>query len=561
DWVFNAEYPMVRWLESNGYDVSYISGIDAEMRGNVMLNHKTYMSVGHDEYWSGGQRANVEAARNAGVNLAFFSGNEIFWKTRWENSIDGSGTPYRTLVCYKETQANAKIDPTPAWTGSWRDPRFSPPADGGRPENSLAGTIFMNSDTGVPYAIEVPAADGKMRFWRNTSIATLAAGTKATLPAGTLGYEWDSDIDNGARPPGLFHMSSTTLTTTSVLQDYGSTYGTGGLTHYLTFYKHSSGAKVFGAGTIQWTWGLDANHDRGNAPADVRMQQATVNLLADLGAQPGSIQTGLVPATASTDLTPPTSAIVSPTAGTSFQADGAVTISGTASDVGGVPAGVEVSVDGGTSWHPATGRGNWTYNWTPSTLGSVTLKTRAVDDSGNIEAPGAGVTVTVTVKTCPCFIWSGAAVPASPNDSDTAAVNLGLKFRADRNGFITGIRFYKGPANTGTHVGSLWTAGGTQLASVTFIGETASGWQQMNFASPIAVTANTVYVAAYHAPNGRYAGDGGYFAASGIANSPLFALRNGESGGNGVYAYGAATAFPNSTYESANYWVDVVFQP
>ncbi len=70
-----------------------------------------FLSVGHDEYWSGGQRTNVEAARDAGVNLAFFSGNEVFWKTRWENSIDGSGTPYRTLVTYKETHANAVIDP------------------------------------------------------------------------------------------------------------------------------------------------------------------------------------------------------------------------------------------------------------------------------------------------------------------------------------------------------------------------------------------------------------------------------------------------------------------
>ena len=77
-----------------------------------------FLSVGHDEYWSGGQRANVEAARDAGVNLAFFSGNEVFWKTRWETSIDGSNTPYRTLVTYKETHANAKIDPLPdVWTG------------------------------------------------------------------------------------------------------------------------------------------------------------------------------------------------------------------------------------------------------------------------------------------------------------------------------------------------------------------------------------------------------------------------------------------------------------
>ena len=99
DWVFNAEYPMVRWLEANGYDVSYSSGVDTERRGpNDLLRHQVFLSVGHDEYWSGPQRANVEAARASGVHLAFFSGNEVFWKTRWEPSIDVSRTPYRTLV-------------------------------------------------------------------------------------------------------------------------------------------------------------------------------------------------------------------------------------------------------------------------------------------------------------------------------------------------------------------------------------------------------------------------------------------------------------------------------
>src|SRR5207244_9033172 len=127
NWFFNAESPRVRWLEANGYDVSYFSGVDTDRFGTRLLQHKVFLSVGHDEYWSGNQRANVEAARNAGVNLAFFSGNQTFWKTRFENSIDGSSTPYRTLVTYKETHANAKIDPTPAWTGTWRDPRFSPP--------------------------------------------------------------------------------------------------------------------------------------------------------------------------------------------------------------------------------------------------------------------------------------------------------------------------------------------------------------------------------------------------------------------------------------------------
>jgi len=92
---FNAEYPMVRWLEANGYDVSYISGIDTDRSGATLvnpLNHRVFLSVGHDEYWSGAQRTNVENARGAGMHLAFFSGNEVFWKTRWEPSIDGSAT-------------------------------------------------------------------------------------------------------------------------------------------------------------------------------------------------------------------------------------------------------------------------------------------------------------------------------------------------------------------------------------------------------------------------------------------------------------------------------------
>ena len=318
DWLFNAEYPMVRWLEANGYNVSYFTGVDSDRRGNLIGNHKVFLSVGHDEYWSGAQRANVEAARDRGsnpVHLAFFSGNEVFWKTRWENSIDGSGTVYRTLVCYKETHAGAKIDPLPnVWTGTWRDPRFSPPADGGRPENALTGTIFMVND-GATTSIAVPEADGKMRFWRNTPIATLAAGTSTTLPSETLGYEWDEDLDNGSRPAGLIRMSTTTVANAPILLDNGSNYGSGPATHALTLYRSSTGALVFGAGTVQWPWGLDSNHDRGSTPADVRMQQATVNLFADMGTQPATLQSGLVAATASADVTRPSSTIIAPTAG------------------------------------------------------------------------------------------------------------------------------------------------------------------------------------------------------------------------------------------------------
>ncbi len=408
DFVFASEYPMVRFLEANGYDVSYMSGVDGDRHGDLIKNHKVFLSVGHDEYWSGNQRQNVEAARAAGVDLAFFSGNESFWKVRWENSIDGSATPFRTLVTYKETKLEAQIDPQdpPTWTGTWRDPTWSPPADGGRPENAMTGTIFMVNSGSA--AITVPSTYSKLRFWRNTSVATLGTNQTATLSTNTLGYEWDVDADNGFRPAGLLDMSSTTVNVPELLQDYGNTYSPGTATHHLTLYRYPGGGLVFGAGTVQWSWGLDPNHDNGPdtgaTTPDVRMQQATVNLLADMGAQPATLIAGLVPASASTDTTPATSAITSPAAGASIAPGTHVTIGGTAADSDGVVAGVEVSVDAGATWHPASGLTSWTYAWTPARAGQVTILSRAVDDSGNLESPKPGVTVTVTGSTQPAFL-------------------------------------------------------------------------------------------------------------------------------------------------------------
>jgi N,N-dimethylformamidase beta subunit-like, C-terminal/Domain of unknown function (DUF4082)/Bacterial Ig-like domain/Bacterial Ig domain/Purple acid Phosphatase, N-terminal domain len=564
DSPFNAEYPMVRWLERNGYDVSYSTGIDTDRRGAEILEHKTFLSVGHDEYWSSAQRANVEAARAAGVNLAFFSGNEIFWKTRWENSIDGSNTDHRTLVCYKETHADARIDPTPTWTGTWRDPRFSPPADGGRPENSLSGTAFMvNAGT---TAIQVPAADGKMRFWRNTSVASLAPNQTATLSANTLGYEWDEDLDNGSRPAGLIDLSSTTASVPQRLLDYGSSYGSGNATHRLTLYRSPSGALVFGAGTIQWSWGLDGNHDREASTADSRMQQATVNLLADMGAQAATLQAGLVAAAQTTDKQAPATTITSPLTGAEVRSGTPITISGTATDQageteGGQVGGVEVSVDGGSTWHPAVGRDNWTYSWTPGATGSATIRVRAADDSGNLESPGAQVAVSVVPPSCPCSIWDSSFT--GPEDADKNAVEVGTKFRSDVAGFVTGVRFYKTSGNTGTHIGRLWTVGGTQLAQATFTAETATGWQQVNFGTPVAIAANTTYIVSYHAPNGHYSSLPSYFSLVGVDNPPLHALANGADGPNGVYKYGAPGSLFSgggpSTFNSEGYLVDVAF--
>jgi len=562
DAVFNSEYPMVRWLEANGYDVSYMSGVDTDRNGSTLTSHKIFMSVGHDEYWSGPQRANVEAARAAGVHLAFFSGNEVFWKTRWEPSIDASNTPYRTLVCYKETHANAVIDPSdpPTWTGTWGDPRFSPPGDGGRPQNALTGQMF-GVNSGDTTAITIPAAFGKTRFWRNTSVATLANGATATLAAGTLGYEWDIDVDNGFAPKGLIRLSQTTRAVSGKLLDYGSTFGSGTVTHTMTLYRATSGALVFGAGTTQWSWGLDSEHDRGSAAPDARMRQATVNLLADMGAQPATLQSGLVAAAASTDSAPPSSTITTPANGATFNAGTLVTISGTATDTGGgIVAGVEVSTDGGNTWRPATGTTTWSYSWTAAGSGMVTLRSRAYDDSGNTEIPSNGVIVTVNGGggAC-CSIWNASVVPAGPlDDGDPASVELGTKFRADVDGFVTAVRFYKGSLNTGTHTGSLWNSSGTRLGTVTFGGETASGWQQANFPTSIPITANTTYIVSYHAPNGHYTGTDGYFN-NGVDNPPLHALRDGVDGANGLYSYSTNSVFPTSTFNAENYWVDVVF--
>ncbi len=165
----------------------------------------------------------------------------------------------------------------------------------------------------------------------------------------------------------------------------------------------------------------------------------------------------------------------------------------------------------------------------------------------------------ITVDPAITMIWPSNPVPAIEDGGDPGAVELGVKFRSDVPGFITGLRFYKSAANTGTHVGSLWSSAGENLGTVTFTGETASGWQQATFATPVAIEANTVYVASYFAPNGHYSGDLSYFLTEGVDTPPLHALEDGVAGGNGAYAYGATSIFPTNTYRSLNYWVDVVF--
>ena len=479
------------------------------------------------------------------------------------------------MVTYKETVDDAKTDPSGEWTGTWRDPRFQccglggclgcpGPSNSGQPENALSGTIFtanqiLANQVNFATDINVSSDYSALRFWRNTEVADLLSGQSLNVGDYVLGYEFDEDLDNGFRPAGLVPLSSTTLEIAQKLQDYGATFGPGIVTHAMTMYRAESGALVFGAGTVQYAWGLDNGHDGQNAATDRNLQQATINLFADMGVQPTTLMAGLVPATASTDAIAPVSTITSPIAGSVVNPNNSLTITGTAQDFGGgVVAVVEISVDGGHSWHRANGTQNWAYSFTPRSAGEFTILTRAVDDSLNIEQNSPQVTVNPSQTPGTYTLWPGSAVPETDDSLDDNSTEVGVKFTSDVDGYVTGIRFYKSEANTGVHVGNLWTVNGDLLATATFTNETSEGWQQVDFNVPVAINAGELYIASYFAPNGHYADDFEYFAEFGITNGPLHAPREGALGSNGFYVYSDSSAFPTSTYRSANNWVDVV---
>jgi hypothetical protein len=156
-------------------------------------------------------------------------------------------------------------------------------------------------------------------------------------------------------------------------------------------------------------------------------------------------------------------------------------------------------------------------------------------------------------------LWSTSAVPAITSFQDSTPNELGVKFYSDSGGFITAIRFYKGPQNTGVHIAHLWDINGDLLATATFTNETASGWQQVSLPDPVPITAGSIYVASYWDPNGGYSLNRPYFTSQ-YDNPPLHALTDGADGPNGIYMSNGSS-YPTNTYQASNYWVDVVFTP
>lgn len=261
------DYNMLRWLEREGYDLAYSTNLDTHSTPALLRRCKAWLSIGHDEYWSRPMREHVEAARDAGVHLGFFSANSAYWQVRFEASA-ATGDADRVMVCHKK----AARDPLPAGsadktlaTDKWRSAAVD------RPEEALIGVMYAGDP--VDGDIVVTAA----AHW-------VFAGTGLepgdVLP-GLLGYEVDSVQGRG--PAGIEILAASPWT---ALNDASLR----GVAH-MCLSTARSGAHVFATGSIQWAWGLDDY----NVPAlrasrlNAAAQQITRNVLARFVSLPGQV--------------------------------------------------------------------------------------------------------------------------------------------------------------------------------------------------------------------------------------------------------------------------------
>lgn len=270
--VLSYEIDTIRWLERQGYDLSYLSSVDLHENPSQLLQHRVYLSIGHDEYWSKEMRDGVENARNHGVGLAFLGADADYWQIRYQP--DSAGVPDRTIICYKVETANNNLSRDPYYgkdnsrvTSEWRDPVV------GRPENALVGVMFSDlthQRRGFPWQMspqaKSPLLDG----------TGLQSGEK--YGCGLVGYEWDKVFANGATPPGLQILSVSHTVNDNGLPDVSNT----------TYYIAPSGAMVFATGSIYWEYALDDYRltpdpaCSGQSQAVPGMQKLMANVMAAL---------------------------------------------------------------------------------------------------------------------------------------------------------------------------------------------------------------------------------------------------------------------------------------
>lgn len=320
----NWEYPFVRWLESQGYDLTYVTDVDADSGVGPLTNHAAVLAIGHDEYWSAGERGHVQQAINAGTNVGFFTGDTMGWQVRYEGN--GSGNPARVMVGYKEyATAPAAPGPDPMYgvnnalvTDLWQSPTV------GQPQNSIVGLTFGS------------AADGSLVV-RNAS-SWVWAGTgfvNGSTVQNLVGYEYDTFVQNATAPPGIVILSDTPM-------------GGANPNANSTIYTARSGARVFAAGTIQWSAGLD-NSGWGCCVSS-GIQQATKNILTNFSSPAASPSPTPAPTPTATPTptpaptpTPTPAPTPTPTPAPSPPGGGAVTLVGVSQGSGNLGGGITLA--------------------------------------------------------------------------------------------------------------------------------------------------------------------------------------------------------------------------
>jgi len=284
NYFYRAEYPMVRWLEQQGYDITYSTNMDTHRSGlpgahNALLDHKIFLPSGHDEYWSQPMRDAITAARDAGVNVGFFTSNTGYWRIRFEPD-PVTNEPDSVMVTYKSTESGSP-DPSGEPTGTWRDPQGA-----NNPENALIGVMYIGDNDRMYFPLRLSSETISDPLFRHTGLQDMPPNSYIDVGNQVIGWEWDAVADNGVSPDGLTVLAKTPLYG-FLLQDAGrSANGNmGSASAYTTRYTAPSGAIVFASGTIQWSWGLGAQGLE-ITPVDPYIQQITYNLFADMGVQP-----------------------------------------------------------------------------------------------------------------------------------------------------------------------------------------------------------------------------------------------------------------------------------
>ncbi len=240
--LFDSELDAIRWLEMQGYDLSYVSAVDLHEHPRLLLDHQAYLSLGQDSFWTKEMRDGIESARDHGVGLAFLGAETGTWQMRFEPDFRGQGD--RTMVSYRVSSASHNLQFDPFYgkdpsrvTTQWRDPLLA------RPENALLGVMFSGFTTRPTNFA-----------WHTSSHVTSPLLTSTGLNlgkdygCGLVGNVWDRVFDNGATPPGLAVLATSQTVNANAQPDGSNT----------TTYIAPSGAMVFAAGSLYWSRGLDA---------------------------------------------------------------------------------------------------------------------------------------------------------------------------------------------------------------------------------------------------------------------------------------------------------------